>query len=191
MLLDQVHHAGLLSIFGTSLWNFTRYFTFMFYKGSQKKSLCRSVSNMREVHAFGSNALTLLSKHLMQNYVFGTSMVRGNLTPNTPLGVVSSVLGYLIFKSSIILDLTEHQYKASQPGPENERTMTFHNDARVDGLVKRIETPAEMTEHFKDRDDFLFYKHVIFSKRVKKFGPQDGSTSANQRPILVRNCCIC
>ncbi|XP_071080586.1 dynein regulatory complex subunit 7-like [Haliotis cracherodii] len=80
--------------------------------------------------------------------------------------------------------LKEHQYKASQPGPENERTMTFHNDARVDGLVKRIETPAEMTEHFKDRDDFLFYKHVIFSKRVKKFGPQDGSSSANQRPIL-------
>ncbi|XP_067680734.1 dynein regulatory complex subunit 7-like [Haliotis asinina] len=78
----------------------------------------------------------------------------------------------------------EHQYKASQPGPENERTMTFHNDARVDGLVKRIETPTEMTEHFKDRDDFLFYKHVVFNKRQKRFGPQEGSSSANQRPIL-------
>ena len=53
------------------------------------------------------------------------------------------------------------------------------------GLVKRIETPTEMTEHFKNRDDFLFYKHIEFGKKPKKFGPQDGSTTVNNRPILV------
>ena len=81
--------------------------------------------------------------------------------------------------------LTEHQFKATSPAPENERTMYFYDEARVDGLVKRVETPIEMSEHYKNRDDFLFYKHVDFGKKPKRFGPQDGSTSANVRPILV------
>lgn len=80
---------------------------------------------------------------------------------------------------------TEHQYKAGTPGPESERTMIFYDEARVDGLMKRIETPTEMTEHYKHRDDFLFYKHVDFGKKPKKFGPQDGSSSQTLRPILV------
>ena len=84
-----------------------------------------------------------------------------------------------------LLHVAEHQYKSTTPGPENERTMFFHDEARVDGLVKRVETAVEMTEHFKNRDDFLFYKHVDFGKKPKKFGPQDGSTTANVRPILV------
>lgn len=88
--------------------------------------------------------------------------------------------------SKIFAFFTEHQYKASSPGPESERTMAFYDEARVDGLVKRIETPAEMTEHFKNRDDFLYYKHFEFGKKPKKFGPQDGSSSQNNRPILVR-----
>ncbi|KAL5008992.1 hypothetical protein ScPMuIL_014573 [Solemya velum] len=80
--------------------------------------------------------------------------------------------------------LKEHQYKASAPAPENERTMLFYNEARVDGLQKRIESPTEMTEHYIDRDDYLYYKHVEFGKRPKKFGPQDGPSSSNARPIL-------
>ncbi|KAK3597164.1 hypothetical protein CHS0354_038091 [Potamilus streckersoni] len=80
--------------------------------------------------------------------------------------------------------LKEHQFKASNPGPENERTMHFFDEARVDGLVSRIETPTEMTEHYKDREDFLYYKHVEFGKRPKKFGPQEGFGSNNPRPIL-------
>ncbi|KAK7505575.1 hypothetical protein BaRGS_00003320 [Batillaria attramentaria] len=81
--------------------------------------------------------------------------------------------------------LKEHQYKASAPGPENERTMLFFHEARVDGLEKRVETATEMTEHFIDRDDFLYYKHVIFGKRPKKFGPQESSApNANPRPIV-------
>jgi hypothetical protein len=42
-----------------------------------------------------------------------------------------------------------------------------------------------MTEEYTDRDDFLYYKHVHFGKKPKKFGPQDGSTSKNERPIIV------
>ena len=53
--------------------------------------------------------------------------------------------------------------------------------ARIDGLVKREETPEEMMETFLDRDDFLYYRQVNFGKRVKKFGPQEG----NARPIMV------
>lgn len=77
---------------------------------------------------------------------------------------------------------SEHQYKVNAPGPENERTMIFYHEARVDGLMKRIETPTEMTEHFTDRSDHLYYRHVEFSKRPKKFGPAEKDIS---RPIVV------
>ncbi len=76
----------------------------------------------------------------------------------------------------------EHQYRASTPAPENDRTMIFYNDARVDGLQKRIETPTEMTEHFVNREDFLYYRRVEFKKREKIFGP---AKSDNPRPIVV------
>ncbi|ELT88762.1 hypothetical protein CAPTEDRAFT_129343 [Capitella teleta] len=77
--------------------------------------------------------------------------------------------------------LREHQYKGCAPGPENDRTMIFYHDARVDGLHKRVETPTEMTEHFINRDDFLYYRFIQFTKRAKKFGPAE---SANVRPIV-------
>ena len=80
---------------------------------------------------------------------------------------------------------TEHCHKASAPGAENDRTMIFYDEARVDGLVKRIETPLSMTEHYKNRDDFQYYKHVDFGKRTKKFGPQDEVVKENPRPIVV------
>ena len=53
--------------------------------------------------------------------------------------------------------------------------------ARIDGLVKREESPEEMTEAYVDRDDFMYFRLVTFGKRVKKFGPQE----ANNRPIVV------
>ena len=60
-------------------------------------------------------------------------------------------------------------------------TLIHISSARVDGLVKREETPSGMTEYFEDRVDFLCYRHVVFGKRVKKFGPQESSN----RPIQV------
>ena len=62
--------------------------------------------------------------------------------------------------------------------------MYFYNDARVDGLKCREETPTEMVEHFVKRPDFLYYRKVVFEKRVKRFGPQE---SDNSRNILVRD----
>jgi len=77
--------------------------------------------------------------------------------------------------------LKEHQYRASAPGAENERTMIFYSEARVDGLIKRTEDPSQMTEEFTDREDHLYYRHVEFGKRPKKFGPAENVTP---RPIL-------
>ncbi|RNA42987.1 dynein regulatory complex subunit 7 isoform X1 [Brachionus plicatilis] len=77
--------------------------------------------------------------------------------------------------------LKEHRYQQSKAGPENERIMHFYHDSRVDGLKCREETPTEMCEHFENRPDFLYYRKVVFDKRQKKFGPQDGD---NYRPIL-------
>ena len=77
--------------------------------------------------------------------------------------------------------LKEHKYQLSKTGPENERTMLFYHEARLDGLRCRDETLTEMIEHYEDRSDFLYYRHVVFDKRQKKFGPQDGD---NYRPVL-------
>jgi hypothetical protein len=71
----------------------------------------------------------------------------------------------------------------NKTGPENERIMYFYDEARVDGLKCREETPTEMCEHFLNRPDFLYFRKCVFDKRQKKFGPQDGD---NNRPILVR-----
>ncbi|CAD5124122.1 DgyrCDS12424 [Dimorphilus gyrociliatus] len=73
--------------------------------------------------------------------------------------------------------LKKHIYKATESGPESERTMIFFHHARVNGLERRLETPTEMTEHFKDREDFLFYRHVLFAQRTKTFGPASSGTS--------------
>ena len=78
--------------------------------------------------------------------------------------------------------LKEHKYQQTKTGPENERVMYFYDDARVDGLKCREESPIEMVEHFVKRPDFLYYRRVTFEKRVKRFGPQE---SDNSRNILV------
>ena len=77
--------------------------------------------------------------------------------------------------------LKEHCYKATTPGPESERTMHFYSSARIDGLVKQDETPTEMTQMFTGRDDYLYYRHVTFGTRTKKFGP---TQPVNYRPIV-------
>ena len=82
----------------------------------------------------------------------------------------------------IIISIPEHMYKVTAPGPENDRTMKFYNEARVDGLKERIETPSEMNEHYQGRDDQLYFRYVEFGKRAKKFGPAE---DVNQRPIVV------
>lgn len=67
--------------------------------------------------------------------------------------------------------------------PEMDRTMEFYERARVDGLIKREETPKTMTEHYEGRTDFLSYRHVNFGPRVKKLA--QNSAESNPRPMVV------
>ncbi|XP_049720426.1 dynein regulatory complex subunit 7 isoform X1 [Elephas maximus indicus] len=76
--------------------------------------------------------------------------------------------------------LRVHSYKSMLP--ENDRVMEFYQSARVDGLIKREETPKTMTEHFQGRPDFLSYRHINFGPRVKKL-PLN-SAESNPRPIV-------
>ncbi|XP_008066210.1 dynein regulatory complex subunit 7 isoform X2 [Carlito syrichta] len=76
--------------------------------------------------------------------------------------------------------LRVHSYKSLQP--EMDRTMEFYETARVDGLIKREETPRTMTEYYQGRPDFLFYRHVDFGPRVKKVALS--STESNPRPLV-------
>ncbi|XP_026188543.1 dynein regulatory complex subunit 7 isoform X2 [Mastacembelus armatus] len=41
------------------------------------------------------------------------------------------------------------------------------SSSHVDGLVRRVLSPSEMTELFEGRDDFLYYRHVVFSQHVQ------------------------
>ena len=91
-----------------------------------------------------------------------------------------------VHANTAVTKFSEHHYKANAPGPENERTMIFYHEARVDGLEKRVETSTEMTETFINREDFLYYRYVEFGKRAKKFGPAENSS---HRPILVSGLC--
>ena len=54
--------------------------------------------------------------------------------------------------------------------------------ARVDGLAKRELTATEMTEHFENRPDFLYLRHVTYEKPIKRFEPAERS---KQKSILV------
>ena len=51
--------------------------------------------------------------------------------------------------------------------------------ARVDGLYKRELTATEMIEHFEDRADFLYLRHVTY---LKPTGKED---KGGQREIVV------
>lgn len=56
------------------------------------------------------------------------------------------------------------------------------SSARVDGLAKRELTATEMTEHFENRADFLYHRHVTYSKPTKKFEPAE---KAKKKSIMV------
>ena len=76
--------------------------------------------------------------------------------------------------------------------PETERQMDFYSHARADGLAQIVETPLEMKESFQDRPDFLYYRHVVFDRRAKVFGPRD-APDLGHRPLKARwlLCSVC
>lgn len=61
--------------------------------------------------------------------------------------------------------------------------MEFYNEARVDGLQKRVETASEMTEYFMGRDDFLYLRHVNFGNQ----GDETQRIDMSSKPIMVRS----
>ncbi|KAM4618733.1 dynein regulatory complex subunit 7 isoform 2-T2 [Polymixia lowei] len=66
--------------------------------------------------------------------------------------------------------------------PDTQREMEFYSKARVDELVRRVESPGQMTETFQDRDDFLYYRHVVFGQPVKVLIPRE-TPEPGSRPI--------
>ncbi|XP_071670387.1 dynein regulatory complex subunit 7 isoform X3 [Patagioenas fasciata] len=73
--------------------------------------------------------------------------------------------------------------------PETENTMEFYNEARVDGLQKRVCSAMEMTEYFVGRDDFLHVRYTEFGKRGKKVLLAGMRADANARPIVqIKEC---
>uniref|UniRef100_A0A8C3JPZ1 Dynein regulatory complex subunit 7 n=1 Tax=Calidris pygmaea TaxID=425635 RepID=A0A8C3JPZ1_9CHAR len=91
------------------------------------------------------------------------------------------------FSPGHLLCLKAHTYTSLQP--ETEYTMEFYNEARVDGLQKRVETPNEMTEYFVGRDDFLHVRYMEFGKRRKKIHLAGTRTDINSRPIVqIKEC---
>ena len=107
-----------------------------------------------------------------------------------------TVLWLLTLKTYVIsLMSLAHTYISLEP--ETEHTMEFYNEARVDGLQKRVENANEMTEYFVGRDDFLHIRHMEFGKRGKKIHVAGTRTDINSRPVVVwarqeqKNICHC
>ncbi|XP_075366368.1 dynein regulatory complex subunit 7 isoform X4 [Mycteria americana] len=91
------------------------------------------------------------------------------------------------FSPGHLLGLKAHTYTLLEP--ETEHTMVFYNEARVDGLQKRVENANEMTEYFVGRDDFLRVRHMEFGKRGKKIQLAGSRTDLNSRPIVqIKEC---
>ncbi|NXE11065.1 DRC7 protein, partial [Lophotis ruficrista] len=86
-----------------------------------------------------------------------------------------------------LLGLKAHTYMSLEP--ETECTMEFYNEARVDGLQKRVENANEMIEYFLGRDDFLHVRHVEFGKSGQKIHFAGSGTDINSRPIVqIKEC---
>uniref|UniRef100_A0A8C6IQF0 Dynein regulatory complex subunit 7 n=1 Tax=Melopsittacus undulatus TaxID=13146 RepID=A0A8C6IQF0_MELUD len=87
------------------------------------------------------------------------------------------------FSKGHSLCLKAHTYTSLEP--RTGHTMEFYNEARVDGLQKRVETASEMTEYFMGRDDFLYLRHVNFGKQ----GEETQRTDMNSKPIVqIKEC---
>lgn len=110
--------------------------------------------------------------------------------------LVFTILRLLTLKMYVFsLMSLAHTYTSLEP--ETEHTMEFYNEARVDGLQKRVENDTKMTEYFVGRDDFLHVRHMEFGKRGKKIHLASTRTDINSRPIVVwpkqeqKNICHC
>ncbi|XP_065517544.1 dynein regulatory complex subunit 7 isoform X4 [Lathamus discolor] len=89
----------------------------------------------------------------------------------------------LVQRLTICAGPDSHTYTSLEP--KTGHTMEFYNEARVDGLQKRVETASEMTEYFMGRDDFLYLRHVDFGKQ----GDETQGIDMNSKPIVqIKEC---
>nr|CAD7431574.1 unnamed protein product [Timema monikensis] len=79
--------------------------------------------------------------------------------------------------------ILEHSYYLSQSHVEHERSMKFYPKARMDGMESIQMDPCYMTQHFKDREDFCYHRHVIFVPRDKNIaeGPKRTVLSLSEK----------
>nr|CAD7414423.1 unnamed protein product [Timema cristinae] len=61
--------------------------------------------------------------------------------------------------------------------------MKFYPKARMDGMESIQMEPCYMTQHFKDREDFCYHRHVIFVPRDKNIteGPKRTVLSLSEK----------
>ncbi|XP_038579649.1 dynein regulatory complex subunit 7 [Micropterus salmoides] len=83
------------------------------------------------------------------------------------------------FKHGRRFHLLSHRYTTLTTDAEHE--MEFSR-AHVDDLVRRVESPGEMTEFFEGRADFLYFRHVVFDRHVQ-FSEPDVDTDLGDRPL--------
>ncbi|KAL2300190.1 hypothetical protein Nmel_012154 [Mimus melanotis] len=86
------------------------------------------------------------------------------------------------FRRGHPLLLKAHSYTSLEP--ETGHTVEFYHTARADGLWKRSENAAEMTEYFVGREDFLHTRHIEFGERDKEMENAGITADANPRPIV-------
>ncbi|XP_054011422.1 dynein regulatory complex subunit 7-like [Hylaeus anthracinus] len=68
----------------------------------------------------------------------------------------------------------EHQYLENGPNTvDAKRSLIFYHVARFDGLSLLEMDPTYFTQHFIDRDDLLYYRHVQFSREKSVPIPND------------------
>lgn len=65
------------------------------------------------------------------------------------------------FLEGCINSLMEHTYY-EQSAATSEFTMKFYSEARVDGLIERVDTGSVLTETYKDRDDGVTFVSCVF-----------------------------
>ncbi|XP_029909865.1 dynein regulatory complex subunit 7 [Myripristis murdjan] len=80
--------------------------------------------------------------------------------------------------------LKSHRYVTYNT--DTEREMEFYSCGRYDKLVRRVESPGEMTETFQGRRDFLYYRHVIFAQQVLEPGEMPESDVRPLQKVVER-----
>lgn len=79
----------------------------------------------------------------------------------------------------VVVDISAHSYVTLSPG--TARQMDFYSRVRCDGLLRRVESPGEMTETFEERQDLLFSRQVFYAHSTE----EGGSENPGSRPLQV------